>query len=240
MEIIEWGTGINRNITNESSPVYGENSLLVAKSENGMEMTGLKSTSAPDVWNVVMYFSNSKEDNFYKNHNITEWDSFLRWFKYKSIFGTKPFYFNKIGEDNQPAIYKIKAEGLPKPVIIGTWMKVSMTWVEFNNTAITVVDNEITGDFLDASNGIIDFHFNETPTLFPKKSDFSAYYQVYNENEELEPTHTDFVIERIIYDGNKIAQLHFQELTSEGLSRITVTFDNGISNPSTVYKDIVL
>lgn len=239
MEIVEWESGVNRVITNESSPSFGEDSIISNKSENGSEQTSLKQTSAPDVWTVVMYFSNSTEDNFYKNHNRTEWDAFINWFKYKTKFGTKPFYFNKIGKENESAIYKIRSNGLPKPAIMGTTMKVSMVWVEYNNTAITVPDVVVTGDYIDVSNGIIDFHFNEVPENFPQKSDFSAYYQNYNEAGEVLPAHTPIVIEKTIYDGNKTVQMYFQTIDEQGRIKVTIGYTDNQSETTYVYRDLM-
>lgn len=243
MEIISWETGINRVITNESVPTLGEGALHSNKSENGTEMTSLKNSDAPDVWSVVMYFSNSIEDSFYINHtlngkHITEWEAFVNWFKYKLNFGSKGFYFNKIGTENQTAIYKIRSEGLPKPAVLGTWMKVTMTWIEYNPTAISVANPVVAGDYIDVSNGIIDFYFNEQPETFPQKSEFNLYYQNYDENGDLLPQTYPIIIERIIYDGSKIVQMYFQEIDEQGVIYISAEYTPEQGETSVVHADL--
>ena len=247
MEIIEWESGINRIISNESVPAYGENALNSNKSENGADMTSLKNSDAPDVWTVVMYFSNSVDDSFYANHTIggkhvTEWEAFINWFKYKLCFGTKSFYFNKIGTENKTAIYRMQSSGLPKPQIIGTTMKASMTWIEYNPVAITVIEPVVSGDYLDVTNGIMDFHFNEKPEDFPQKDDFTAYYQNYDNNGDLIAATYSIPIERIIYDGNKTVQMYFQEIDEPDGERIrvSVVYEHEQGEASTVYADLII
>ncbi len=216
MEIKSWATGVNRIILNDTSITVGQNAVQNSNSENGTEQSLLRSSGVPDQYTVSMYFSNSTKDAFYLNHvdsngnHITEWQAFLRWFKYEIEMGTLPFYFASIGDvsGNTYAIYKIISSGMPKGTPEGEYIKCSMTWAEVINETINYSQEKIIGDYLDFSENIIEFHFTEVPTKMPKKSDFIVSFSIDNTNTIANGT---IDIESLEYDGYKTCILMYSE-----------------------------
>lgn len=213
MEIKSWATGVNRTILNETTITIGQNAVQNSNSENGTEQSLLRSSGVPDQYSVSMYFSNSTKNAFYLNHvdnngnHITEWQAFLRWFKYEIEMGTLPFYFASIGDvsGNTSAIYKIISSGIPKGTPEGEYIKCSMTWAEVINETMNYSQERIVGDYLDFSENIIEFHFTEVPSEIPKKSDFTVSFSIDNEN-------INYIdIEYLEYDGYKTCILMYSE-----------------------------
>lgn len=244
MNVIEWALGVNRTVTNETTPSIGENALISDKSENGNEMSRLTASNSPDNFSVSMWFSHSTQDSFYRNHtdadgnHITEWDAFLTWFKYVAQMGTIPFYFADINDPTgkKKAIYKIKSNGLPKGQTHGDKVKCQMTWVEVFNGSITIPEQHLISDTIDLTNGQIEFRFLEPLTdsdLDIDDTNFSASYE-YGETFEELSDRGNLVIHGFDFDGYKSALLYFDEFRNAGVYRITVTFTNSQSEESSV------
>jgi hypothetical protein len=236
MKTVEWPIGVNRIITNETTPSIGDNALVSDKSENGTEMSRLTASNSPDTYSVSLWFSHSTQDSFYRNHtdadgnNITEWDAFLTWFKYIAMMGTIPFYFADINDPTgkRKSLYKIKSNGLPKGQVHGDKVKCQMTWVEVFTGAINIPEQNPVSDFIDITNGQIDFRFLEPLTnedLDIDENSFTATYE-YGETYEELSDRGNLVIHGFDFDGYKSALLYFNEFVTEGVYRITVTFTN--------------
>ena len=229
MEIKSFASGVNRIVTNETTLSIGTNALATTQTENGSEQSIMKSSGAPDQYSVTMYFSNSTNDSFYHNHtdsngnHITEWQAFINWFKYDIGFGTIPFYFASLfdvtGETS--SVYKIISNGLPKGTPNGEYMKCTMTWQEVFIKPITYTESSAEGDYLDITNGQIEYHFTEVPETSPKRTLFTM---TFNEEEK--------VVERIDYDGYKTCVLYFQSIpiseSEEQTFTVSVSF-NGLT-----------
>ncbi len=221
MEIASWPVGVNRIITSDSKLSIGEGALIADKSENGQEISRLASSGAPDKWTVVMWFSNSKDDAFYKAHGKSERDTFLNWFKYNIRMGTKPFYFADIHdkEARKQAVYKILSNGLPNGTPTGNQMKCQMTWAESPTEFIQVTFPQNNADSIDIYNGMCDFRFVEQPEEIPSKSDFVFTFTREYEGTVYEEDAT-LVMEQMDYDGYKSCQFYFQEKTMPGIYHV--------------------
>lgn len=225
MQTTDWPLGVNRIVTSNSSLTIGNGAVVADKSENGSDMSRLSASGSPDRWSVVMYFSNSMQDSFYKKYGQTEWDRFSKWVKFNARMGTIPFYFSKVGDvtNTQKCLYKIASDGLPKPEITGTWVKVTMTWIEVFDDLISIEIPETKADYIEAMNGSVDFRFVEIPEEDFAKQDFTFTYNrdysgtVMIQNEPL-------VMEDMDYDGNKSVMFYFQEFTLPGLYTIKARF----------------
>lgn len=228
MEFTSWPLGVNKIILSDATISLGENAVASDSSENGSEMTYLKSSGAPDTYSVSMIFSNATDDDFYLNHvdsngnHITEWQAFCNWFKYTAKMGTKPFYFHRIDdprEDAESRIYKIKSNGMPKGTAQGNYMKVPMVWQEWITEYFTIQDEDVEVDTAVAVNGRVDIRFNEIPVTTPVRSDFSGSSSDYYELP------TQFAIEKIEYDGFKTCSLYFDSFTIPGTYSITLKYN---------------
>lgn len=230
MEIVSWPIGVNRTVLSETTITVGQDAVSKDSTENGSEMTLLKSSGAPDQFAVVMYFSNSTQDSFYNNHidslgnHVTEWQAFLNWFKYTTMMGQKGFYFHKIDDPRddvkgRSCVYKIMSSGLPKGTPEGTYYKVTMTWAQVFLDAISV--SQVTDPAVDSmfvQNGFIDVRLEEKPENPPSKPDFSITSDYYAEST--------VPLKAVDYDGNKSVVLYFDEFNIPGTYKVNVRYGN--------------
>lgn len=225
MEIIDWASGVNRIIESSSFVSIGNNAVQSDKSENGTEQTRLLNLAAPDIWTVSMTFSNSNEDSFYLNHGITEWQSFIKWFKFNTLYGTKPFHFASIDDPTgkEHAVYKITPSGFPKGVFQGTVVKCSMQWKRIYNSFVTFNTPAAITDDIDVTNGQIDVRFVSEPDSDPSIDDFTVLYGLFDKT-----VLQQLVIDGIDYDGSKSVILYFQEIADPGTYKIQVTYKKNV------------
>lgn len=226
MEILSWPIGVNRVILSETNLSVGENAVQSDSSENGTDMTALKSSGAPDVYTVSMYFSNDVNDPFYKQFGKTEWQTFLDWFKYVTLMGTHPFYFHKIDDPreenvNRTAVYKIRSNGLPKGTPEGTYVKCSMTWLEYITDVIEYEEPSPTVDTIYIVDGTIDLRFIDKPTSVPVKTSFTATMQNTTTGADSE----EVVINWVDFDGYKSAVLYFDTPSVAGDYLLSLTYN---------------
>lgn len=235
MSIVSWPSGVNRIVTSEASIDIASSGVKSDTSENGSEMSRLTCSQAPDKWSVSMTFSNGK-DLFYQKHGKTEWKAFCDWFKHTTMNGVLPFYFSKIDDPSdttEAAVYKISSNGLPKGNPFGDQMKVTMTWIEQFTDVISVPEVTVDADYIDLSNGLIDFRFTEQPEDTPSKDDFTVTYS-YNGGSRV-----SIVPNALEYDGYKSVLLYIDEFTEAGLYTIYVTYGETTVDSSFVVEEAV-
>ena len=217
MKIVEWPAGVNRIVTNDANISLGENGLVSDKAENGAESSRLVGSGCPNKFTVSMFFSNDKNDTFYANHtdvygnHITEYKAWENWFRFVSMLGVNPFYFADLDNpDGGYKIYRISSAGLPKGSPNGSYVKVSMTWIEVVDSYITVQDPEVQGDYIDATDGRIELHLTEKPASVPVLSDFKdaqGISRVFVSDDG--GTFAPLVMEALEYDGYRTVVLFY-------------------------------
>ena len=234
MKIVSWPVGVNTIVISETNGTIGENGVEADKSENGSEMSRLKSSGIPDKFTVAMYFSNSTSDAFYVNHtdaygnHITEWQAWVNWFKYIAMNGVNPFYFKNIWDPTgkRTAIYKISSNGLPNWNPTGEYVQVHMTWIEQFNEVLTVPDLTAEADYLDIEPGMIYLALTEVPSEVPDISMFKD-----GEGHSL--------VEYSLDAGLNLLELPVYRLDYDGFKQIVLYYDSSMTaaeSPSGFYK----
>lgn len=236
MEIKNWPVGVNRIILSDSGFGHNKNAVISDKSENGSEMSRLSASGSPDEWKVNMYFSNSRNDSFFKKYGETEWERFVKWFKYGISMGTLPFYFSKVGdtEEKKVCVYKIRSDGMPNYTFQGINVRVSMTWLEVFNDYISVTFDEPHIDSLCALNGHVEMWYSDRPEVTPEKEQFAFTYDFTGEDGSF--THEELVMEDFLYDGNKSCVFYYPSFETKGIYEITLvqTFVNAEGEEETI------
>lgn len=234
MKIVSWPVGVNTIVTSETNGTIGENGVEADKSENGSEMSRLKSSGIPDKFTVTMYFSNSTTDPFYASHtdalgnHLTEWQAWENWFKYVTMNGVNSFYFKNIWDPTgkRTAIYKISSSGLPNWNPSGEYMQVHMTWIEQFNEVLTIPDLTADADYLDIEPGMIYLALTEVPSTVPDISMFRD-----------ENGHS--LVKYSLDEGATLLELPVYRLDYDGFKQIVLYYDGSLTadeSPSGYYE----
>lgn len=137
MKVLLWADNVNQRILDSTSITAGTGSVVEDTMESGIKRRRLTSNAVPDSFPVTMDFDWLEKDN----QGFSEYDRFMRWYKYAHKRGTIPFSFPSITRFNtqgslQDSLYLITTE--PQAVKSGYSMRVTMTWKEYFTGVIEV------------------------------------------------------------------------------------------------------
>lgn len=130
MKYINWCANVNKRILDSTKITIGNNGYFDNKSESGnITERSLTSIIGLDTFSVVMDFDWLEKDT----NGDSEFDRFVKWYKFNHQRGTNPFYFPSITNFTQVGstkncLYKITSALSPEKS--GFSMRVSMTWEE--------------------------------------------------------------------------------------------------------------
>lgn len=182
MKIVSWdSTRVNKVILEETSISVGENGYVEDTDAAGFHDRRLTAFSIPDKYNVTMDFDwGGAGSEFQKpaTDGISEYDWFVRWYKYTHQRGANPFWFpciaekpvNNLGHKGM-CLYRItSALNASKS---GYSMRVTMTWEEVYSGTVEVSTVTPEFDSIIAYNGKISAIFSNIPSSDPIFSNFN-------------------------------------------------------------------
>lgn len=187
MRVVGWATDVNQKIIDETTFSIGDGGRIKDSSSTGYEDERATALASPDKYKVVMYFDwGGKGSEFQTGidaNGFTEYERFVRWYKFKTQKGANPFWFPSITrspidnlistDDSRMSLYKIdSALQISKS---GYSMKVSMDWKEVYSGIISIPEIPLEIIRIDASNGRLDVICNQIPYSVPVITNFDLY-----------------------------------------------------------------
>lgn len=159
-KVIDWATLVNKRILDTTTFTIGQDGYEEDKSSSGnYKERSLSSLFVPDQYNVQMDFSyiEKRDDNGKLipenspkwDNALSEYDRFIKWYKYDHKRGVNPFCFPSIAkfnvndvEKNRPMCqYRITSAISPQK--LGYCMRISMTWEEVFSGIIEIPDTTV-------------------------------------------------------------------------------------------------
>lgn len=145
MNVLLWADFVNKKILDSTTISAGTGGVIEDSQESGAKRRRLASSAVADVFAVTMDFDWLEKDS----QGFSEYDRFMRWYKYSHKRGTVPFSFPSITKFNTQgslvdSLYLIISE--PQAQKSGFSMRVTMTWREYFTGVVEVSlsDREIT------------------------------------------------------------------------------------------------
>lgn len=183
MEIVGWATYVNQVILEDTSITVGEGGYVEDSVSNGFKERRLTSLAVPDTFSVVMDFDWSEKDS----DGLTEYDRFVKWYKYVHKRGTNPFWFPCITKHpvtnltytdaSKECLYCITSALQPQKS--GLSMRVTMTWEEVYSGIVDVSDKTATIDHIEAYDGYMFVYYTPSlPEYLPVTSKSKVYYKL--------------------------------------------------------------
>lgn len=172
---VGWPVNVNTKIIDSTTISIGEGGFIEDQSSNGFKYRRATSLASPDKYNVTMDFNWLEKDE----NGLSEFDRFVRWFKYKHQYGANPFWFDSIArfsingpvyDDSGNVVQcKYKIASALNTQKSGFCMRVTMTWEEVYVGEIEYTEKDLTLDRLEGKKGEITLVYNrpfttETPT----------------------------------------------------------------------------
>ena len=237
---IGWATNVNKEILESTSITVGEGAVVEDSLETGgQKKSRLARATTPDKYSVKMAFNCIDKGN----DGYTESERFWAWYKYRHCYGVNPFLFPAIlinsnrqegtsqediahiverisnGDitaklpDNEYYVIKSAAEGNKS----GHDLEVNMTWETYATGVISVPDDTVTVDHIEAHNGYVDIVLTGTPTTEPTTLTWPMTI-----NGLAEP------VTLCTFDGNVTVRYYFETKITPGV--YVVTIDSKSSN----------
>lgn len=163
MSLVRWPPSVNKRIIDSTTITIGENAYVENKSDSGnFSDRYLTSLFSPDTYQVVMDFDWQEKDS----NGDSEFDRFVKWYKYDEQRGANPFEFpsitrfgvngsgyyqSEMGETSKDSSYKAgnsvelsryKITSALQIQKSGFCYRVSMTWQEVYTKIIEIKNNE--------------------------------------------------------------------------------------------------
>lgn len=187
MRVVGWAADVNQLISDETTFSMGDGGRVKDSTSSGYEEERSTALAYPDKYKVVMYFdwggAGSEFQTPIDANGYTEYDRFIRWYKFKTNNGANPFWFPSItkspmdnitpNSDNKMSLYKIDS-GLQISKS-GYSMKVSMDWKEVYSGVIQMPTMTLEVIRIEASNGRLDVICNQIPYSIPTVTNFDLY-----------------------------------------------------------------
>lgn len=224
MKTIGWATNVNDRIIEETTISIGENGFVEDKESNGYEERRLTALAIPDTFNVVMDFDWGGQGSEYQYpadpDGTTEYDRFVKWYKFVHKRGSNPFWFpciTKHSVDNMRnydkagmCLYKITSALSPQKS--GYSMRISMTWKEVYSGIIEVPIQHDTIDHITASLSNLNVHFVSLPQTVPTTSNIVIKHGYVDSEGVWHPEDEPITI-KDIRQRERYFKLSFDEIT---------------------------
>lgn len=231
-KVIDWPQCVNKRILDTTSFTIGDGGYTEDKADSGaFAERALSTLFSPDTFEVQMDFSymEKRDDNGRLIDELSdEWDSalseyerFVKWYKYDHKRGVNPFIFPKISrfnvndlDGNRPFCQYAITSAL-KPSKSGYCMRVSMTWKEVFSGIIQILDITAELDVINAQNkasrGILEAYYSASVS----SSDCIATKCVLSYKAVSEETWTDLEITDVRKQG-KVCYVYYDKITEAG------------------------
>lgn len=193
MNVIGWPNNVNQKILSDTGITIGDGGFIEDQNANGWQDRRLTALAIPDSFQVTMDFDWGGDDALFPRDldGFSEYDRFMRWYKYSHKRGSNPFWFPCITkhpvsnlleiDTSKMCLYKITSSLSVKDM--GLTSRITMTWKEVYSGIIEVPEQELLIDRLKPHADYTEVVFNDIPDNQPIFSDFEFYYQ--KEGEEL-------------------------------------------------------
>ncbi len=149
MEYITWPTNVNTNVLDSTVIEIGKGYVEDSSSNGAFSNRRLSSLAMPESYTVVMVFDwNTKDSDGY-----SEFDRFIRWYKYTHYRGVNPFEFPSISKfetngTTEVSYYRITGDlSITKS---GLAFQVSMKWTEWITEAISIPEETCIVNYISA------------------------------------------------------------------------------------------
>lgn len=158
-EVIDWAPLVNKRILDSTTFTVGQDGYEEDKSSSGnFKDRYLSSLFVPDQFQVQMDFSYMEKKDDYGNiipesssewdNALSEYDRFIKWYKFDHKRGINPFMFpsitkfnvNDVDKNRPMCQYRITSAISPQKS--GYCMRVSMTWEEVFSGIIEITETE--------------------------------------------------------------------------------------------------
>ena len=228
MKVIGWAGNVNQRIIDQTTFTIGEGGIIEDSNANGFTDTRATALTVPDSYQVIMDFDwgNTPADFQYPvdSDGNSEYDRFIRWYKFKHKKGTNPFWFpaitkqniNNLRSDDNAGMCLYKITSSLSPQKSGNSMRVSMTWKEVYSGMIEMPEIEAEPDSITALNGAVTIKYKEIPDETPLIDDYTFQYS-YNEGD-----FEDLTISKYLQKGINTV-FYFEKFSAAGLYEIKVT-----------------
>lgn len=189
MQITGWPNNVNQKILDETGITIGEGGFIEDQTSSGFQDRRNTALAVPDSFSVVMDFDwggEGSEFQFKKDANgDTEYDRFIKWYKFVHKRGAVPFWFpciTKHSVDNLSAsthsdmcLYKITSSLQPKQS--ANSMRIQMTWKEIYSGTIAITEDDGGIDRIEAYSDHCDIIYKKELSVQPLYNQFDFYYQ---------------------------------------------------------------
>lgn len=229
MEVIGWPNNVNQRILQETGITEGENGFAEDSTSNGYKQRRATSLTTGKKYAVKMDFDwggQGSEFQFPVDKNgLTEYDRFIKWYKYVHQKGAKPFWFPSITKDSIDNLHSNEYAGMCLYQITsslqeqnsGYSMSISMTWEEVYSGIINMPSQEFELKEVIGRNGKANVKFTDIPSTVPLVNDFTVLCSV-NDGES-----KNLKISSVSC-SNDTAALSFEAISFSGYADITVTY----------------
>lgn len=241
MAYIGWAVNVNKEILSSTNVTVGEGAVVSDTLETGgIKKSRLVNGNPPDKFSVTMEFGftdESKDQNGY-----TEVERFWRWLKFSHCYGVNPFSFPAIlinsnhqagfSQEDYEHILKRIENGDPTAKLpdleyyaitsavngekSGVKQKITMTWETRATGVISVPDEVLIINRIDAQNGEVEILLSAIPSTEPTIQTWKLYVTP-PEGTEAEEQVTNFY-----YNGTEKAILFFEKKTVVGVYTVRV------------------
>lgn len=247
MAYIGWATNVNKVILDSTTITVGDGATVQdALETGGQKKSRLVSATPADRYQVTMLFNcvdkGVDHDGAWVGDNYTEYERFMRWFKYRHCYGVNPFKFpailinsnqqrsasteelehitNRIENGDLTAelpdyeYYRITsaAEGSKT----GHDQQISMTWETVATGAFSIPDNEVTVMTIAAENGYVDILLSASPTEEPTENTWTVMLSAAGDEFEQE------TVTHCVFDGDTTVRLYFEKKTKAGIYTVRI------------------
>lgn len=185
MQVTSWPNNVNKKILSETSITIGEGGFIEDQESNGWQERRLTSMATPDSFQVVMDFDWGGEDPIYPEINgKTEYDRFIKWYKFIHKRGTNPFWFpcitkhpvNNIYDTDKSEMCLYKITSTLNVQTSGLSQRVTMTWKEVYSGTINIQNPMAMLDHVVPFPDRMEVIFSNEPENEPVFSDFSLSF----------------------------------------------------------------
>ena len=149
MKKITWAANVNTHVLDSTTIDVGKGYVEDSESSGTFSNRRLKSLSTPDSYNVTMVFDWSELDD----DGFSEFDRFMRWYKYEHCRGVNPFEFPSITKFKRNGTEKIsfyRITGDPSIQKEGLDYRVTMKWTDYVTEAISIPETSVTVNAINA------------------------------------------------------------------------------------------
>lgn len=229
MEVTGWPNNVNNKILIETTITEGDGGTAEDSMSNGFKARRATSLVTPRKYNVKMDFDWGGAGSEFQfpvdEHGLTEYDRFIRWYKFQHQKGTRPFWFPCITKDSidnlQPSdksgmcLYQITSS--LQEQVSGYSMSITMTWEEIYSGILTIPAQSYELKSVVGKNGKATVTFTDIPSTVPLPTDFTVTCVINNDLIRELPISS-------VTGKNDTASLKFETVVFTGEAEVTIKY----------------